>query len=447
MPPHSLRFKPRTYLHFDLPVSRGRAEAVACDPQAVASHSFLPFLGYTIRTPRIKRDDSGRPIVRIKEREIKIAAHMDAAIYSWYSQELGAVYEAELGRLGLRDVVTAFRSDIGGTNVDHAREVFRFIETHRPCVALAFDIEKFFDTLDHCQLKAQWQRILGQSRLPSDHFALFRNLTRCAWVEREDAFTALGISKHNPKLGGRRQICSAREFRVRIRDENLIRQNPRATKGIPQGSPISALLSNVYMLDFDQAVQSAISAIGGLYRRYCDDVIVVVPTDHERTAFDVVQAAVTDSNLEVNPDKVHRAGFPLASTQPADKAIQYLGFTYDGVRTLVRASSLNRYYSKMRAGVSLAKQAQRKQNRKEQKKGVALTGLKRRKIYLQYSYLIKRTSILNGRDRKEQSNFLTYAYKASKKLGAPEIKRQVRNHWPKLQEAIAKKLDGQLADP
>lgn len=447
MSPSTFCFKPRTYLHFDLPVSRARAEEVACNPQSVATHSFLPFLGYTIKTARIKRDDLGRPVVRIKEREIKTASHLDAAIYTHYSQELGVAYEAELRRLGLQTVVTAFRRNIGGTNVEHAREVFQFIESHRPCVALAFDVEKFFDTLDHSLLKEQWKRIIGQSRLPSDHFALFSNLTRFSWVDREDAFTAIGISKHNPKSGGRRRICSAEQFRVRVRGANLIRLNPRVTKGVPQGSPISALLSNVYMLDFDHEVHSEISRIGGLYRRYCDDVIVVVPIESEKSAFDAVQSAVGKAKLEVNPEKVHRARFPDGSGQVADKAIQYLGFTYDGKQTLLRASSLNRYYSKMRAGVSLAKQAQRKQNRRELKNGLEFTGLKRRKIYLQYSYLIRRTSILRGRARIEQSNFLTYAYKAAKKLDAPEIKRQIRNHWPKLQEAIARKIPGQLFAP
>jgi RNA-directed DNA polymerase len=90
----------------------------------------------------------------------------------------------------------------------------------------------------------------------------------------------------------------------------------------------------------------------------------------------------------------------------------------------------------MRAGVSLAKQTQRKYNRIEASKNLPLTPLRTRKLHLQYSYLIKRRTHLPDRDPKAQGNFLTYAYKAAKKLAAPEIKRQVRNHWKKLQQEM-----------
>jgi hypothetical protein len=90
----------------------------------------------------------------------------------------------------------------------------------------------------------------------------------------------------------------------------------------------------------------------------------------------------------------------------------------------------------MRVGVSLAKQTQRKHNYREMKKGLPLSPLRTRKLFIQYSYLISRRTRLPGRDRKAQGNFLTYAYKSAEKLDAPEIKRQLRNHWRKLQESI-----------
>jgi RNA-directed DNA polymerase len=87
----------------------------------------------------------------------------------------------------------------GGTNIDFAGQVFRHIDHHRPCVALAFDLEKFFDTLDHEILKQKWTALLDVPRLPDDHFAVFRSLTRFCWVSRDEAFKKLGISRHNPK--------------------------------------------------------------------------------------------------------------------------------------------------------------------------------------------------------------------------------------------------------
>ena len=181
------RFKRRTYLHFDLPVSQESAERLACDPEKVARHSFYPFLGYTNVIKKITKDEHGQVVKKEKPREIKIAAHRDAAIYARYADLLAPAYEAELERRGLGKVVTAFRQlPTGGTNVDFAGQVFHYIDHHRPCVALAFDLEKFFDTLDHDLLKQQWINLLGGGRLPADHFAVFRSLTRFCWVSRDD---------------------------------------------------------------------------------------------------------------------------------------------------------------------------------------------------------------------------------------------------------------------
>lgn len=73
--------------------------------------------------------------------------------------------------------------------------------------------------------------VLGVSRLPDEHYAVFRSLTRFCWVDREEAYKALGISVHNPRggFGGkqRRRSCLPDAFRNVIRgDQNLLRLNP-----------------------------------------------------------------------------------------------------------------------------------------------------------------------------------------------------------------------------
>jgi hypothetical protein len=448
------RFKRRTYLHFDLPVGQEAAERLACDPARVASHSFYPFLGFTNVVKRITKDASGQVEQKEKHREIKIAAHRDAALYSHYADLLAPLYEEELHRRGLDKVVTAFRKQPrGGTNIDFAGEVFRFIDHHRPCVALAFDLEKFFDTLDHELLKQQWLGLVGGSRLPADHFAIFKSLTRFCWVDRGETYEKLKISPNKPKANNRRRICNPGDFRRKIRENGLLRWNPTPGKGIPQGSPLSALLSNIYMLDFDETLHTGIAQLGGLYRRYCDDIMIIVPPEHRHDAEGLVATAVDVARLTFNGQKTDRAAFPSGRGQAAatpipgsgfSDRIQYLGFTYDGSQTLIRPGSLARYYGKMRAGVSLAKQTQRKHNKRERDQGQALSPLKTRKLYIHYSYLINRRTRLPGRDRKAQGNFLTYAYRASEKLDAPEIRSQVRNHWKKLQEEIDKPIRRQL---
>lgn len=54
--------------------------------------------------------------------------------------------------------------------------------------------------------------------------------------------------------------------------------------GIPQGSPISATLANVYMLEVDKLINDMIFGLGGKYMRYSDDFIIILPDVAELNA-------------------------------------------------------------------------------------------------------------------------------------------------------------------
>lgn len=443
--PLAYTHKPRTYLHFDPPPAATSAEALATAPDRVARHAFYPFLGFSLTTPKVQKGASGEFIRKDKKRPIKLAAHMDAAIYAHYGRIIAEAYEAEVTARGLGECIIAFRrpSRPGQNNISFAHEVFEFIDHHRPCVAVGLDVEKFFDRLGHDVLKQCWQATLRLTRLPPDHFNLFKSLTDFTWVDRTAAYRAAGVSPHNPKPKDirRTRICSPQVFREKIRGAGLIWRNPEHAqrRGIPQGAPISALLSNIYMLEFDTAMQAAVSAHGGLYRRYCDDIVVVVPPSAQAEIEALAIAEITALELTINPSKTTRATFPagIGTLSANGDRTQFLGFDYDGVRTLIRASSLTRYYGKMRRGVQMARLTQRKHNKIEAAEGRPPTGLKTRQLYIRYSYLIHRRFRRkeSGHDRQSE-NFITYAYRAAKTMGAPEIKRQVCSHLAKLKEAI-----------
>jgi len=413
----------------------------------VAKHSFYPFLGFTLTTPKVSRDYSGEFQRKLKKRPIKLAAHLDAAIYAHYSRILSAAYEAEIMARGLSECVIAFRraGRPGRNNISFAEEAFRFIDQHRPCVAIGLDIEKFFDRLDHDILKQRWKATLGCERLPADHFNVFNSLTQFSWVDRNAAYAAVGISRHNPKPKNiyRSRICDPSRFRSAIREAGLIWRNPEwdQRRGIPQGAPISALLSNLYMLDFDAVMHASVAGCGGLYRRYCDDIMIVVPINEAARIEALAATEIRRLNLDINSDKTTRAIYelPVGSLAIDNRSTQFLGFNFDGAKKLIRASSLTRYYGKMRRGVSLAKKTQAKHNAIEAEAGRELTPLKTRQLYIRYSYLIKRRfrSKPDGHDRQSE-NFITYAYRAAKEMGAPEIKKQVRGHFRRLQAAIRK---------
>lgn len=411
-------FAPRSYLHFDEPLKIRTARAIATSPETVSRWPFLPFLRHDIEIVRTREDTKGCFTERPKVRPICYAAHKDAAIYSWYGVQLTERYEDRLKEMGLSDCVTAFRPKSGRSNIDHAGEVFEWIRNCREGRAYAFDITSFFDRLDHSRLKRGWESLIGVSRLPSDHFAVFKSLTSFSFVHRNVAFEALNISKHNPRAGNRRRLCSPSEFRKLIREAGLIDRNDTG-KGIPQGSPMSAALSNIYMLEFDEAVAVWVSERAGIYRRYCDDIFVAVPASCTDDVAGFVQSKITELALEIQPEKTTEHQFRIISDKvQLDQPLSYLGFVFDGARILIRTVGISRYYAKMRSGVRLAGQTMRKRM-----KGKPHEPMRTRKLYVLYSYV--------GRH-----NFTSYAYRAARELQSPAIKKQIRRHWKTLHEEI-----------
>jgi hypothetical protein len=317
------------------------------DPQQVARHPFLPFIRRTLSTPQYKKDVGA---IEVKKREIAYAAHMDAAIYSYYDDILVEAYERRITQLGLQDVPIAYRRfDERLCNINFAHRAFCFIASHRPCVAMGFDVKGFFDNINHDLLLGSWRDVLGVERLPADHFAIFKSVTRWESVDRDAAYEALGIPL-DTRRARNRSLCSLRDFKCKIRGNGLIKRNPNPF-GIPQGSPMSAVLSNMYMLPFDLQISLSVASCGGFVQRYCDDVFLVVPLEFEDEARDLVKAAATERNLDIHEEgkKIEIVQFPDPRvSQRSAKPIQYLGLTYDGAETLIRSQTLSRYHRKLR---------------------------------------------------------------------------------------------------
>lgn len=444
--------RPRGYLHFDPPLNSEAAEQLATSPRLVATHSFYPFIFSVQVTQKIARNEDGGVTRRPpKQRVIAYAAHGDSHIFSHYSDKLSEPYEAMLRERGLHGCITAFRSQNGRRNIHFANEVFEFIRQNESCAALAMDVTDFFGSLDHTQLKAAWASLIQQQRLPDDHFAVFKAITRYCQVERDALFDAIHIPINDPRLQGphrlphldrdgratipdnTNRLCTAKRFGEWVRDRGLLRLNTSG-KGIPQGSPISAVLSNIYMLELDTAVNAFVTDHGGLYRRYCDDILVVMPTVELRDQVrQLIEAGLRGLRLEFNPGKTEQVDFPPARPITG-KPLQYLGFTFDGRYKRIRPASVARFYRRMLKAVLRAKLNHCRANR-----AATLTPpspLKKKKIYRMYSYLGKKL----GKTREEKRNFLSYAFDAARIMNDPGIKKQVKSHWKRLQEEIARPL-------
>jgi hypothetical protein len=415
-------YRHRGYPHFDHPIKFTEAEALVKDSVQVSKHSFYPFIEFTIESFKVKRTGPEGKLKRIQKlRPIAYASHVDCHIYSYYSLQLGKKYEQEISRRNLQDCVLAFRS-LGKSNVDFAFEAFEAIRNFGKCEAIALDVTGFFDNLDHVLLKNVWAGLLGQSQLPADHYTVFKSLTKYSTVNLEKLYSLLGVSMNNRNTAPLR-LCTAQEFRSKIRGSKLVVKHP-LKKGIPQGSPISALLSNLYMLDYDSAMKDFVDTVGGHYFRYCDDILLIVPPGFKATVESLAVSEITKLLLDVNPKKTDRVDFVLTTSGlRASTPLQYLGFLFDGQRILLRSASLARYSERMRTGVRLAKATMRKRNAVRVDRGEAARPLFRKKLNSQYSHLGRR-------------NFITYGYDAARRMESQAIRKQLRVLWKRLQNEI-----------
>ncbi len=413
-------YKPRGYVHFDVPLGVTAAEKLVVSPKDVVRHAFYPFLRYTVNSQKIGKDPAGLAVKKpSKERPISFAAHADAHIYSYYGNLLSMRYEERLKQSAISDAVLAFRS-LGKSNINFANDAFERIKAMGQCVAFATDITDFFGSLDHRHLKRAWADILGLTPLPDDHYAVFRSLTRYSYVQRAQIFVALGHSENNPPRYPSR-LCSPADFRNKIRGAGLI-QCHTTGKGIPQGSPVSALLSNIYMLEFDQRLHAEISRRDGHYMRYCDDVLCIVPTNKAADLRDFVERLTKRYDLTINNKKTEIIDFQLCSgVLTADRPLQYLGFTFDGTRKLIRSAAFAKFSDKMRRGVSLARQTAKKHNKLRH----SPEEIWRKQLYERYSHLGKR-------------NFVTYGVRAARLMESHAMRRQLRPLWNRLVSRIDK---------
>lgn len=268
-------YKRRTYLHFDMPISEKAAIAITGNPAVVARHAFYPLVNFIIKSKKVKWDPVIKKLSLIpKERPVSYASHVDSHIYSFYASLLSEKYETHLKAAKYEPAVLAFRK-LGRSNIHFAKEAFSAIKEIGNADVITTDIRDFFGNLDHNILKTAWCSMLGVNALPQDHYNVFKSLTKFSWVDKRNLYAALHISPNNPRASGPR-ICEPEEFRRVVRGCKLIETNPHP-RGIPQGSPISALLSNIYMANFDEMMWNAVTAWGGKYFRYCDDMLIIAP--------------------------------------------------------------------------------------------------------------------------------------------------------------------------
>ncbi|WP_045518854.1 reverse transcriptase domain-containing protein [Neobacillus niacini] len=438
------KYETKYYLHFDERVDIEHVKDKIQDPDWVSSHAFLPSIHFKINFNKyvtISKDKtlpvSEQKIKKKKVREIYYAAHKDRFVYKYYGDLLNNAYNDYAKRKGIDIIALAYRNNkCGKNNIDFAYEVFDFLLTQNQAVVISIDFTKFFDHIDHRTLKQNIKTVLGVEELSQDWYKVFKNLTQFTYVNKNDIDVNLiqkyGVKKLKELLKNKKlkKIMPPEEFRA-FKERYLYKN--KKPYGIPQGSGMSAVCSNVHLIHFDQEVKAWADAQKALYRRYCDDLILVIPVTNGSTK--VVEGKKNEllqiiqkyhsQGLKIQEEKteirLYTNHIILDESQQNSK-LDYLGFVTNGQSIRIREKSLFKYYCRAYRKADTSRRIAFVTNRKGPKTD----------LYKIYTHL--------GFDYKDRGNFITYAYRAHAKMARLKtkslIRKQIKRHWGKINKRL-----------
>lgn len=491
-------FKARLYPHItDRANIQKDVERLVKNPAKVAKHAFVPFIHKKLPVRRYKiigYTDAGKPIRGHKEikdgktkstkklRPIHYTTHIDAHIYAYYSNEIiQKKYEALLAQSPkLSECITAYRriptedGKSNKSNIHFAKEVFDYIKDNGRCCALAFDIESFFSNLDHKILKKAWTSLLGTKALPEDHYNIYKSITNYSYILLQDLrkknsrnFDEKRLALNRQKgvhaffesLAEFRTIVKAGELRIyKTQYHNNEKGEKRRLRGIPQGLPISAMLANLYLLEFDKKILQKVETLDiGLYRRYSDDIVVVCSVEQKDELQNFVFEAIKEFNLDIAKSKIEVCIFDYVNNKLQSTKIvnglekpnfpfRYLGFEFYGDKTLIKSANLSNFYRRTKAAIVAKLRRLERVRDKYLSEELLLFKRKLYRIYTsfgatkrelpakvaewKYDQLTRRyTPKVKEKQKKFRGNFFSYVRRAENTMNEPAIRRQMRRHW------------------
>lgn len=332
---------------------------------------------------------------------------------------------------GISRVSTAYRNCTPGKcNIDFAKEVFEYIVKCESAYIFVGDFSQFFDNLDHKYLKEKIKCVINEESLDAADYAIYKNITKFTYIEADDIESEKGLLRRD--MRGMDKYFETDEFHEF--KKNYLRKNLKDYQ-IPQGSSISAVYANVYMIDFDKKINDFITSQKGMYRRYCDDIIIVLPMTqedvkgkNEEIAKFIYSTRDGIPNLELNEDKTEHFFYDngiIEKIKGKSNLINYLGFTFDGKTVRIRDKSLFKFYCRAYRKIKKVKENTDEKSFNAGKKA----------IYHSYTHLGA------SKYSEDHGNFLTYAYKADEifsqsKLVVSNIRNQVKKHWYKIDSKL-----------
>lgn len=502
-----LKFKKYPHIGKPLVSSKDRVwvENYVIDSQNIVRHKFVPLLHRVLTQRKFRPDESAsknssgkriRTNKGKKERHIYYPSHLDSIIYSYYNDILTQAYEKYLSDKDYASVAVAYRkipkNDLlegNKCNIEFAADAFQFIRNnrHRRLSVIVADVTSFFDNLDHRLLHKQWKKVLNVEDLPADHYKIYKNLVDYKYVNENELFKRfqhkLIVERHKPNDASSVELKRKYVSKIyHLRHENVVaycyadeffreatdlirvdkpfnkqireKQGKQNKRGIPQGTPLSATLANIYMLDFDVKIYEGASKPykNVYYQRYSDDLILICNQEDEKYFYDLIREEVEyKAHLEIQESKTHVYHYELGHNNAlvggivkdgvvhTNKQLEYLGFVFEGDKVKVKASGFSKFYRNMkrsfRRGIHFAKQAH-----------IPSNSLFERRLYKRFTHLgskrrlkwIADCSSPTGYKRTtfyDWGNFISYLNKANavmKEINQGDnIVKQYRKVWKK----------------
>lgn len=412
--------KEKGYIHLSPSLELGsewrKIEKKITNKNYIAQYAFYPLIHTILSERKFKKGNSEKfttdkrkhthyrlksshPKQNSKKRPLHYASHMDALVYGYYASILRDKYENLLRKEPLQDqAVIAYRkietsqgSGIGKSNIHFAKECFDEIKNRtQSCTeisVLAIDLKSFFSTLDHKILKEQWKTILDEpDKLPNDHYNVFKACTNFKYVLLDDLrirknkngkkapYNESKLAKIRKTKGFRCFFDSNEDFREYVKAGKLpiysnsflkkLENGKIVKNGIPQGLPISAVLANLYLYNFDlEIVNRWVKAHNVYYRRYSDDIFIVCEKIYCDKIEKDIKELIEKYEITISTDKTEKFIFKnvahlkdgtrlecfriINEEKEVSSSMSYLGFEFRGYNTAIKSTNLSKYYRKI----------------------------------------------------------------------------------------------------
>lgn len=353
-----------SYKHFDSKVSKsdyaigGKYREDLYFSNKLNSLKFWPLIRIDQKKRRFLKNLEGELEINQKNRSIMYPAHRDSCIMSFYAFNLKKNYEHKLKHstldnciLGYRKIPITTKSKKNKSNINFAYDLFKSLQTLNGYTILCIDIKGFFDNINHSILHKAIKPFTKD--LPKNNLQfIIKVVTKYRYVFYKDAEYIMGKNSWiNPK-----------KYNKFIRGTILEHKNNKSY-GIPQGTPISDILSNIYLYNFDNSINDRLAKLSKptIYKRYCDDILIAIPDEYAKKIYGFISDEIKKYRLKIGVNKTeafHIEANKKIFTDITKKFVkkynknkeflQYLGFYMNLDRIIIRSSTVEKHYRKIK---------------------------------------------------------------------------------------------------